>query len=130
MWAGLPGTVLVLPAYYSPGMSATRQSAARRPRRGSIERPVSALMYRGTWLLVAIPLLIAAFTVTRPRALPKPTLPPSFDQTAALDVATDLSRHRALRPPGSTSAANWLKAALEPYGLKLQSDRFDAEIPG
>ena len=43
-------------------------------------------MYRGTWLLVAIPLLIAAFTVTRPLALPKPTLPPSFDQTAALDA--------------------------------------------
>lgn len=130
MWAGLPGTVLVLPAYYSPAMSATRQSAPRRPRPGSVERPVSARMYRGTWLLVAIPLLIAAFTVTRPRALPRPTLPPSFDQTAALDVAIDLSRHRALRPPGSTGAANWLKAALEPYGLKLQSDRFDAEIPG
>ena len=109
MWAGLPGTVLVLPAYYSPGMSATRQSAARRPRRGSIERPVSARMYRGTWLLVAIPLLIAAFTVTRPSALPAPSLPPSFDQSAAVNVAVDLAQHRALRPPGSTGAANWLK---------------------
>ena len=87
-------------------------------------------MYRGTWLLVAIPLLIAAFTVTRPRALPKPILPPSFDQTAALDVSIDLSRRWALRPPGSTGAANWFKTALEPYGLKLQSDRFDAQIPG
>ncbi|MDX6489067.1 MAG: hypothetical protein QOK13_1682 [Gaiellaceae bacterium] len=111
-------------------MSATRQSAARRPRRGSVERPVSARMYRGTWLLVAIPLLIAAFTVTRPRALPAPTLPPSFDQNAARDVAFDLSRRWALRPPGSTGAANWLKGALEPYGLKLESDRFSAEIPG
>ena len=86
-------------------------------------------MYRGTWLLVAIPLLIAAFTVTRPRALPKPTLPPSFDQTAAIGVAIDLSQHWSLRPPGSTGAANWLKAALEPYGLKLESDRFAAKIP-
>jgi hypothetical protein len=130
MWAGLPGTVPVLPAYYSPGMSATRQSAARRPRRGSIERPVSARMYRGTWLLVAIPLLIAAFTVTRPSALPAPSLPPSFDQSAAVNVAVDLAQHRALRPPGSTGAANWLKTALEPYGLRLESDRFAAEIPG
>jgi len=130
MWAGLPGTVLVLPAYYSPGMSATRQSAARRPRRGSVERPVSARMYRGTWLLVAIPLLIAAFTVTRPSALPAPSLPPSFDQSAAVNVAVDLAQHRALRPPGSTGAANWLKTALEPYGLRLESDRFAAEIPG
>jgi len=87
-------------------------------------------MYRGTWLLVAIPLLIAAFTVTRPRALPAPPLPPSFDQNAARDVAVDLSRRWALRPPGSTGAANWLKGALEPYGLKLESDRFSAEIPG
>ena len=130
MWAGLPGTVLVLPAYYSPGMSATRQSAARRPRRGSVERPVSERMYRGTWLLVAIPLLIAAFTVTRPSALPAPSLPPSFDQSAAVNVAVDLAQHRALRPPGSTGAANWLKTALEPYGLRLESDRFAAEIPG
>ncbi len=130
MWAGLPGTVLVLPAYYSSGMSATRQSAARRPRRGSVERPVSALMYRGTWLLVAIPLLIAAFTVTRPQALAAPALPPSFDERAALSVASDLSHSWALRPPGSESVANWLKSALEPYGLKLESDRFDATIPG
>ena len=130
MWAGLPGTVLVLPAYYSPGMSATRQSAARRPRRDSVERPVSERMYRGTWLLVAIPLLIAAFTVTRPSALPAPSLPPSFDQSAAVNVAVDLAQHRALRPPGSTGAANWLKTALEPYGLRLESDRFAAEIPG
>ena len=130
MWAGLPGTVLVLPAYYSPGMSATRQSAARRPRRDSVERPVSERMYRGTWLLVAIPLLIAAFTVTRPSALPAPSLPPSFDQSSAVNVAVDLAQHRALRPPGSTGAANWLKTALEPYGLKLESDRFAAEIPG
>ncbi|HEY8628238.1 MAG TPA: M28 family peptidase [Gaiellaceae bacterium] len=111
-------------------MSATRQSAARRPRRGSVERPVSERMYRGTWLLVAIPLLIAAFTVTRPSALPAPSLPPSFDQSAAVNVAVDLAQHRALRPPGSTGAANWLKTALEPYGLRLESDRFAAEIPG
>jgi len=111
-------------------MSATRQSAAGRPRRGSVERPVSARMYRGTWLLVAIPLLVAAFTVTRPRALSAPALPPSFDQNAARDVAVDLSRRWALRPPGSTGAANWLKGALEPYGLKLEWDTFSADIPG
>ncbi|MDQ5822277.1 MAG: hypothetical protein M3540_12630, partial [Actinomycetota bacterium] len=111
-------------------MSATRQSAARRPRRGSVERPVSARMYRGTWLLVAIPLLIAAFTVTRPQPLPAPTLPPSFDQAAAIETAVDLSKRWPLRLPGSVSASNWLKTALEPYGLRLESQRFDAELPG
>ena len=44
--------------------AAPARSERRRPRPGSLERPVNARMYRGTWLLVAIPLLIAAFTVT------------------------------------------------------------------
>jgi hypothetical protein len=111
-------------------MSAIRQSAARRPRRGSVERPVSARMYRGTWLLVAIPLLIAAFTVTRPQPLAAPTLPPSFDQSAAIEAAADLSKAWPIRLPGSVGASNWLKTALEPYGLKLESDKFRATIPG
>ena len=29
----------------------------RRARRGSLERPVNGRMYRGTWLLVGLPLL-------------------------------------------------------------------------
>jgi hypothetical protein len=111
-------------------MAAIRQSAARRPRRGSVERPVSARMYRGTWLLVAVPLLIAAFTVTRPQALPPPVLPPTFDGGAAIELAYDLSHSRPLRLPGSASAANWFRGALESYGLALESDRFSADIPG
>ena len=31
------------------------RSSRRRPRRGSLERPVSGRLYRGTWLLVGIP---------------------------------------------------------------------------
>ena len=46
-----------------------------RPRRGSVERPVNARLVRGTWLLVALPLLLAAFSVGRPQPLPPPTLP-------------------------------------------------------
>ncbi|HEY6584756.1 MAG TPA: hypothetical protein VIZ29_07910, partial [Gaiellaceae bacterium] len=61
-------------------MAANRPPAVqRRPRRGSLERPVSGRTYRGTALLVAIPLLIAAFTVSRPEQLPPPSLPPAFD---------------------------------------------------
>ena len=30
----------------------------RRPRKGSLERPVNGRLYRGTWLLVGLPLLL------------------------------------------------------------------------
>ena len=46
----------------------------RRARPGSLDRPVNSRMYRGTWLLVGIPLLIAAFTDFHPRPLPAPML--------------------------------------------------------
>ena len=59
--------------------ASTPRPPRRRPRRGSLERPVSGRTYRGTWLLVALPLLLAAFTVTRPAALPAPSLPAAFD---------------------------------------------------
>jgi len=57
------------------------RTSRRRPRRGSLERPVSGRLYRGTWLLVGIPLLVAAFSVHKPNPLPtpQPALPASFD---------------------------------------------------
>ena len=63
----------------------------RRPRRGSIERPVSGRVYRGTWLLVAMPLLVAAFSVSRPAPLAPPALPPAFDEQTALGLAQQLA---------------------------------------
>src|SRR3989304_47458 len=72
-------------AYYSPAMAPPRaRSPRRRARRGASERPVNAQLVRGAWLLVALPLLVAAFTVARPAALPKPPLPPAFDTPTAL----------------------------------------------
>src|ERR671923_63039 len=47
--------------------AAPARSERRRPRPGSLERPVSARMYRGTWLLVAVLLLVALGGVGRPR---------------------------------------------------------------
>ena len=69
---------------------AVRSSRAgrRRPRPGSLERPVNARMYRGTWLLVGVLLLVAAFSVARPQALDPAPLPPTFDAT--IDAAGDL----------------------------------------
>ena len=113
-------------------MAATRQSSGRL-RRGSLERPVSARTYRGTWLLVALPLLLAAFSVYRPTPLPRPALPPSFEAETARSLAYDISRSYPNRFPGTagaTQAASWFSAQLRPYGIDVESDRFEADIPG
>jgi hypothetical protein len=111
------------------------RSSRRRPRRGSLERPVSGRLYRGTWLLVGIPLLAAAFSVHRPAPLPtpQPTLPASFDRIGAVELASELARLYPDRVPGTAGAAGaaeWVREQLSPYGLKVVSDRFRANVPG
>ena len=102
-------------------------------RPGSLERPVNARAYRGTALLVAIPLLITAFTISRPEPLPPPTLPPAFDEVGATQTARDLSAQFPTRTPGSIGAddaADWVAARLSSFGFRVQRDRFRAEVPG
>src|SRR3989440_4441031 len=105
----------------------------RRARPGSLQRPVNGRLYRGTWLLVGLPLLVAAFSVARPTPLPAPPLPPAFDRNAADALATDLARSFPDRSPGSpqaTGAAQWFEQQLHAYGFRTQVDRFQATIPG
>ena len=90
-------------------------------------------MVRGTWLLVALPLLLAAFTVGRPQPLPPPALPPSFDTATAEQLARELARDYPDRSPGSAGAigaATWLRDQLALYGFEHEVDRFTALIPG
>lgn len=105
-----------------------------RPRRGSVERPVNARLVRGTWLLVALPLLLAAFSVARPQPLPPPTLPPTFDVAIAEQLARELSGKYPDRSPGSAGslgAAEWVSDQFELYGFEPpRVDRFSAQIPG
>jgi len=90
-------------------------------------------MYRGTWLLVGIPLLIAAFTVYHPQPLRAPTLPPDFDGAAATATAQEFANNNPERSPGTQGArdaATWVAQRLEQYGLEIERDRFHAKIPG
>src|SRR4030095_5190774 len=108
-------------------------STPRRPRRGSLERPVSGRTYRGTALLIAIPLLITAFTVARPGALPAPTLPPWFDHLAPVETARELAIQFPNRAPGSEKsddATDWVAQRFRSYGFRVQRDRFEASIAG
>ena len=105
----------------------------RRPRPGSIERPVNGRLYRGTWLLVGLPLLLLAFSVVRPSSLEPSPLPPTFDRTAAAQIANDLAFRfpgRTAGGPGSAGAIAWFKRQLEPYGYAVYTDRFTADVPG
>src|SRR5205807_448448 len=92
-----------MPTYYSPVMAASPPlSARRRVRPGSLERPVNSRLYRGTWLLVGLPLLVLAFSIAKPGPLPPPApvLPPSFDTTAGTG-------------PGAVDSASGVAALVE-----------------
>ncbi len=107
----------------------------RGARPGLLERPINSRLYRGTWLLVGIPMLVAAFSVTRPAALRPgaPAVPPAFDRDRAAFLAGELSRLNPDRFPGSSgsrAAGAWIVSQLEPYGFKVRRDRFSATIPG
>src|SRR2546423_3761825 len=82
-----------------------------RARPGSFDRPVNGRMYRGTWLLVGIPLLAAAFTVARPQPLPRPAAAPEFDFAAASQLAQQFADSYPRRAPGTQpakEAASWV----------------------
>jgi hypothetical protein len=105
----------------------------RRARRGSLDRPVSSRIYRAAWALVTVPLLVAAFSVARPQPLPPPALPPTFDQTTAVQFANEIARQFPDRSPGTTGsreAADWVEGLLEEYGFTVERQPFEAEVPG
>jgi hypothetical protein len=105
----------------------------RRPRRGSLERPVNARLYRSAFLVGALPLLILAFSVTRPGALGAPPLPPNFDGAGARQLAADFARDypdRAPGEPGSLRAGQWFRDELAPYKLPISADSWQARVPG
>ena len=101
----------------------------RRARPGSVERPVNGRLYRGTWLLVGLPLLVAAFAVARPAPLPGAFVT-EFDGQSTKQLADDLVTLHANRFPGSVGAADWFRDQLRPYGLPIRTERFSAVIPG
>ena len=121
-------------SYTRPAVAAVPPAPERRrPRRGSLERPINGRLYRGTWLLVGLPLLVLAFSVGRPAALQPPALPSAFDRAAAGQIANDLSFRWPIRTPGSTGAtgaAHWFASQLTSYGFTVRAEPFTATVPG
>ena len=91
---------------------------------------------------MGLPLLIAAFSVERPAALPRPLLQPTFDASSAAALTDELARLYPDRSPGSRSsiqATRWIQQKMALYGVdpKLNGgrvetfvDAFPATIPG
>ena len=93
---------------------------------------MNARMYRGTWLLLSIPLLLGAFTVGRPAPLAAP-FPPAFDTASAVTLANDFVRLYPQRFPGGPDAAGaaaWFRTEVEPYNLDVRPQTFTADVPG
>lgn len=107
--------------------------SGRRPRRGSLERPLNTRLVRVAGLVVVLPLLLLAFTVARPGALPAPALPPSFDGAVAAALARELAGLHPSREPGSVgaaAAADWYVEKTALYGLPVERDTWSADVPG
>jgi len=115
-------------------MAATRDpERRRRARRGSLERPVNARLYRSTFLVVLLPLVVLAFSVVRPGSLPAPLLPPNFDGAAATRLAADFAGSFPDRSPNGASsvrAARWFRDQMAPYGLPVTSDAWREHVAG
>jgi hypothetical protein len=109
--------------------------ARRRPRPGSLERPVNARSYRGTWLLVGVPLLVTAFSLS---SLPSPLPPPvgfvqSFDRASAEANARALAQQNPDRRPGTPGARGaeaFVRSQFESSGYKVTTDAFSTTIAG
>src|SRR3954454_9355952 len=103
----------------------------RGPRPGSPERPVNGRMYRGTWLILAVPLLLAAFSVARPSPLPA-AFPPAFDAASATTLATELAGVYPERFPGTQGAVDagaWFRKQLAPYNIPVRTQPFATDVP-
>jgi hypothetical protein len=105
----------------------------RRPRRGSLERPLNARLYRSTFLVLSLPLLILAFSVVRIGGLPPPQLPPAFDGVGARALAVDLSTRYPDRVPGSAGdlqSAGWFRDKMHVFGLPVAADKWQEKVAG
>jgi hypothetical protein len=114
-------------------MVASRLPARRqRARRGSLERPVNARLYRGSYAVVALALVVLLFSLARPGPLPAPVLPANFDGEATRALALDLSEHfpdRTPGGPGSLRAASWFRDQMRQYNLQVSADTWTQRVP-
>ena len=114
-------------------MEAARPSRRRRrPRRGTVERPVNTRLVRVAFVVVAPALLALLFSVSTTGVLPRPTLQPLFDSTAAASLAAQLATVDPSRVPGSLQddeAARWYRETISTFGFATSEDVWQEDLP-
>jgi hypothetical protein len=119
-------------AYYSPAMEAVRLRArGRRLRRGTVERPLNSRLVRLGFLLVAPAAVAFLFSISATGTLPRSTLAPIFDPTAATQLADTLSIEYPSRVPGSEGAdgaAHWYAETVRSLGLTTEEDAWTEDL--
>jgi hypothetical protein len=122
-----------LPAYYSPAMEAARPRGwRRRPRRGTVDRPLNVRLVRVAAIVVAPAVLALLFSVSTTGTLPRPPLDPLFNGAAAADLATALSTEHPSRIPGTAeaeAATRWYTETISGLGLPVDEDSWSADLP-
>ena len=106
------------------------RSSRRRPRRGSLERPVSGACTAAPGCSSGSRCLLRPSACTSRRRCRAPqALPASFDGPSAAALASELAAALSGPRPGSAGAAGaaqWFRDQLTPYGLRVAPDRFRA----
>ena len=90
-------------------------------------------LYRASFIVFLLSLLLAAFTVSKPTPLQGPLLPPAFDASVAVGLARELATEYPDRAPGSSGAfgaAEWFRDKLSLYDLPTRTDAWRQSVPG
>ena len=83
-------------------LASVRRNAARAPRAAALLRPGP---YRTGWLIVLIPAFVLLVGARTAPALPRSSLPPTFDGAQALSATNEFVERFADRSPGSAGNA-------------------------
>jgi hypothetical protein len=117
----------------APAMEAARPPRRRRrPRRGTVERPVNTRLVRVTSIVVAPALLALLFSISTTGRLPAPQLAALFDRGAAAAIASQLTSVYPSRVPGTledAGAAQWYRETISTFGFATDEDVWSEELP-
>jgi hypothetical protein len=94
---------------------------------------VNTRLVRSVALLLVGPVVVLALTLVRTGPLPAPVLPPAFDGGVATSLTRELVRDHPSRVPGSPGAADaarWFEEKLALYGIPVEEDVWEQELPG
>ncbi|HLE99939.1 MAG TPA: M28 family peptidase [Gaiellaceae bacterium] len=104
----------------------------RRPRRGTVDRPLDTRLVRVGLVVVAPALLALLFSVSTAGTLSRPPVDPSFDAAAAAATAATLSTEYPSRVPGTAEAiqaAHWYRETVASLGLPAEVVAWNEELP-